>query len=220
MEMRSETTGRLVERIGEAGVIAVLRRLPGDAVHGVVEALLEGGVKAVELTMDTPAAAEVIATIRERLGGELLLGAGTVMTAGQVKEAIAAGADFLVGPHFDPELVEAAREQGHLYIPGVLTASEAAGALRTGAEVLKLFPAGPLGPGYLKDLLGPFRGTLFVPTGGIRPDEVGVYLAAGALAVGVGSALTPQDAVAAGDFARVRELAATVVRLVEEARRG
>ncbi|MCL6633638.1 MAG: bifunctional 4-hydroxy-2-oxoglutarate aldolase/2-dehydro-3-deoxy-phosphogluconate aldolase [Alicyclobacillus herbarius] len=218
--MTAETTGRLLERIGQAGVVAVLRRLPVDAVQRVVEALLEGGVQAVELTMDSPAAAEVIAGVRNYVGDKLLIGAGTVMHEEQMREALDAGADFLVSPHFDADLVQAAKKYKCLYIPGIFTASEAAAALRAGAEVLKLFPAGAVGPGYLKDLLGPFRGTLFMPTGGIQPEQVGTYLAAGALAVGVGSALTPKDAIAQGDYSVIREKAETVAGQVREARRG
>jgi 2-dehydro-3-deoxyphosphogluconate aldolase/(4S)-4-hydroxy-2-oxoglutarate aldolase len=216
--MSGEQVDTIVARIREAGVIAVLRRLPPDTAYDIVDALLEGGLKAVELTMDSPAAAEVIAGVRERAGNDLLIGAGTVMTAAQVDEALEAGADFLVSPHLDESLVAKAQEAERLFIPGVMTATEVARAQRAGAEVLKLFPAGSLGPGYLKDLLGPFRGTPFIPTGGITPERVGDYLRAGALAVGVGSALTPATAISQRDWAAIRQLASTLVRQVDEVR--
>lgn len=181
------------ERIVADRVVAIARlREHGSAVE-VVRALHRGGVHTVELTLDHPdalAALRAVAEAASELPG-LLLGAGTVLSVPQLNEAVEAGARFAVSPHTDPALIRAALELGVEPLPGAFTATEVATAVDAGARLVKLFPSGPVGIDYLKALRGPFGDVRFVPTGGIRHDAVGEWLAAGAAAVGLGSDLVP-----------------------------
>jgi len=127
----------------------------------------------------------------DQLPAGAMLGAGTIRTLEQISQCKEAGGRFCVSPHTDPSLIRACLDAGLEPIPGAATASDVVAATSAGARLVKLFPAGPLGPGYLRALLGPFRDVLFVPTGGIRHDEVGTWLQAGAVAVGLGSDLVP-----------------------------
>ncbi|MBX5435992.1 MAG: bifunctional 4-hydroxy-2-oxoglutarate aldolase/2-dehydro-3-deoxy-phosphogluconate aldolase [Alicyclobacillaceae bacterium] len=207
-----------VQRLSGVGVVAILRRLPADKLLRIAEALLAGGMEAIEITVDSPGALDAIAMLCERYGDRLLVGAGTLMTTSQVEDAVTAGAEFLLSPHFDAELVRAAHKRDRVMVPGVLTPTEIAQALRAGAQILKVFPIGPLGPSYIKDLLGPFRGTKFLPTGGIRPEAVADYVRAGAVGVGLGSALLPPGAVERGDWAAIAAAAARLLAAVRSAK--
>jgi 2-dehydro-3-deoxyphosphogluconate aldolase/(4S)-4-hydroxy-2-oxoglutarate aldolase len=182
---------RILKRVGDLGLLAVVRGDSYTAALEVVDALIEGGVLGIEITYTTPAAARVMRDLDEKYGGRILLGAGTVTTREEVEEAVGSGATFLVSPGCDPELVPAMLETGLLVLPGVLTPSEVMLARRLGAPAVKLFPGSSGGPSYLKALLGPFPDTPFVPTGGISVDNTRDWFAAGAIAVGAGGALAP-----------------------------
>jgi Entner-Doudoroff aldolase len=178
------------ERIKRSGLIAIVR---GDfsAPHtlSIGEALLEAGVDMMEVTLNSTDALGAIPQLRERLGGRMLVGAGTVRTVAQLGAAASAGAQFIVSPNFDPESVAASRAKDLLHLPGVFTASEVQAAFAAGCRMVKLFPADMLGPAYLKALRAPLDDVEFVPTGGITADNLADYVRAGAVAVGVGSAL-------------------------------
>lgn len=195
----------LESRLQSAGVIAILRKIPVEYVTSTVQALVDGGVGIIEVTLDSEKALEIIQTLRERFSDVLIIGAGTVMTHVDAVSAIKSGAQFLVSPHFDSELFQASVDLGTTLIPGVLSPSEVASAKRAGARLLKLFPAGNLSPSYLRDLLGPFSGTAFIPTGGITPDLAPDYIRAGAVAVGLGSALIPKTDMLHGNWERISE---------------
>jgi 2-dehydro-3-deoxyphosphogluconate aldolase / (4S)-4-hydroxy-2-oxoglutarate aldolase len=175
-------------RLREARLVAVLRVPAPDLVEPTVDALVAGGVGAVELTFTTPGVAAELEAARRR-HPDLLLGAGTIRRTHEAAAAAEAGADFLVMPHLDRDLLVECLATGLTSLPGVYTASELAAALDAGAEVVKLFPAGTAGPAHLRALLGPFPGVPVVPTGGIGLDDVEAWLAAGAVAVGVGGEL-------------------------------
>jgi 2-dehydro-3-deoxyphosphogluconate aldolase/(4S)-4-hydroxy-2-oxoglutarate aldolase len=182
----------VLQRLREARVAAVIRADDAESAVAVAEALVEGGLTAVELTYTTPDAGDVIARARSRLGRDVLVGAGTLTTREQIAEATAAGADFLVTPHLDHGLLELMLASGVLALPGVLTPSEVASALAHGAAAVKLFPASSGGMPHLLALFGPFPGIKVVPTGGIDLTDVGAWLEAGAWAVGVGGKLAPR----------------------------
>ena len=184
---------RTLEKISELGLLAVVRGESRQAALEVVEALVEGGVSGIEVTFTTPEAPRVIRDLGEEYGDRILLGAGTVITREQVDQAADAGSTFLVSPGCDPELLPAMLETGLLVLPGVMTPSEVMLAHRLGAPAVKLFPGSSGGPSYLKALLGPFPDVSFVPTGGVSVDNVPDWFAAGALAVGAGSALAPSS---------------------------
>jgi 2-dehydro-3-deoxyphosphogluconate aldolase/(4S)-4-hydroxy-2-oxoglutarate aldolase len=182
----------VLQRLREARVAAVIRADDAESAVAVAEALVEGGLTAVELTYTTPDAGDAIARARSRLGRDVLVGAGTLTTREQIAEATAAGADFLVTPHLDHGLLELMLASGVLALPGVLTPSEVASALAHGAAAVKLFPASSGGMPHLRALFGPFPGIKVVPTGGIDLTDVGAWLEAGAWAVGVGGKLAPR----------------------------
>src|SRR5215210_8889998 len=180
-----------VERLREGGAVAIMRlRDHGRSVE-IGHALADAGLTVMEITLDDPAALRALRALADALPSSVLLGAGTVRRPEQVAQAAAAGARFCLSPHCDPAIVEATLVAGLEPVPGAASATEVARALDAGARMVKLFPAGPLGIGYMKALLGPFRGTDFLPTGGIRHDAVTEWLNAGAAAVGLGSDLVP-----------------------------
>ena len=145
----------------------------------------------MEVTFDHPNAPAALRSMADQLPAGALLGAGTIRTTEQISQCKQAGGRFCVSPHTDPGLIRACLDAGLEPIPGAHTATDVAAAIDAGARLVKLFPAGPLGLSYLRAMLGPFQDVLFVPTGGIRHDEVGTWLQAGALAVGLGSDLVP-----------------------------
>jgi 2-dehydro-3-deoxyphosphogluconate aldolase/(4S)-4-hydroxy-2-oxoglutarate aldolase len=197
-----------LDRLREAKLIAVVRATtPEDAV-AVAEALAEGGIRAIELTYSVPDVASALRRVRELLDPKVLVGAGTLTEVGHAQEVAEAGAEFLVTPHLDVRLLEAMLATGLAALPGVLTPSEAAAAVASGARAVKLFPAAAVGPGHLRALLAPFPSLKVVPTGGIGIANAGEWLAAGAWAVGVGGELAPRTL--AGEAARAE--------LVERAR--
>ena len=195
-------------RLGRDRLVAVLRVARADLAEPAVDALVEGGIDAVELTFTTPGLPGALAAARRR-HPEILLGAGTLRHPEDARAAAEAGADFLVMPHFDTELLRVCRATGLLSMPGVFTASELAAALDAGAEVVKLFPAATGGIAHMRALLGPFPGVPLVPTGGIGRDDVASWLDAGALAVGVGGELCSTELIEAGRFDELAERAHT-----------
>jgi 2-dehydro-3-deoxyphosphogluconate aldolase / (4S)-4-hydroxy-2-oxoglutarate aldolase len=204
-----------LDAIAESGLVAVIRAPSAEAAVAAAEAVVQGGVRALEITYTTPGAAAAIARLADR---GLLVGAGSVVEPRQAQEAHAAGARFLVSPGVDDEVLGAMRATGLATLAGVFTASEVMRARRLGASAVKLFPAGHGGVGLLRALREPFPDLRVVPTGGVTPENLGDWLAAGALAVGAGGAMCPQDAIRAGRFDELRERAAGFVRALEIAR--
>ena len=181
-----------IERLGKLGVIAVIRGESSRDAIEVSEALIEGGIEAIEVTFTTPEAGTALSELRERYGDEILLGAGTVTKTSHVEEARSRGASFLVSPGSVPELSERMIETGLATIPGTLTPTEIQQALGLGVPAVKVFPGSLGGPAYLKALRGPFPDARFVPTGGVSEQNLGEWFASGAYAVGVGGALVPK----------------------------
>ena len=213
------STSQVRDRIVESGVIAVLRGVDEDDVVPVARAIHDGGVDALEVTADGTRAIEKIAAIdRELEGTDAIVGAGTVLDATTARAAIDAGAQFVVSPHTSCEVIETCNRQRVLAAPGVMTPTEAVTAMEAGADVLKLFPAGTVGPNHISAIRGPLGDVDVIPTGGVDADNAGEYLEAGAVAVGAGSALVDYDAIDDGDMDRVREAAAAFVEAVTDAR--
>jgi 2-dehydro-3-deoxyphosphogluconate aldolase/(4S)-4-hydroxy-2-oxoglutarate aldolase len=185
----SETDEARLE-IERRRLVAIVRRESAASAVADAKAIAAGGIKALEISLAGDTGLEAIAEIAADLPDGVLLGAGTIRSEADAEAAVAAGAGFLVSPHFMPAVVEWGREYDVLYIPGVFTAGELAAALDAGAELVKLFPAGRVGPGYVRDLLAPFPTARLVPTGGINADNARAFLDAGAVAVAVGGALS------------------------------
>lgn len=203
--------------ITTGGVVAIARHLGASQAIAVAEALAAGGVRAFELTLNEPEpdalrAIEAVARHGSEIGLEI--GAGTVLSIEAAGRAIDAGATFLVMPHLDAELVAWAAERGIPALPGCATPTEILAAWRAGAAAVKLFPASVAGPGFVRELRGPFPEIPILPTGGVTLETAPAFIAAGAIAVGLGGWLLG-DGVAAG----VRERAARVVAAVAAARR-
>lgn len=180
-------------------------------------ALVEGGLPVAEVTFRTPAAADAIRVLRAR--GDVLVGAGTVLTAAQVDRAVAAGADYVVSPGTSRAVVERCAEHGVLALPGAVTATEVQAALELGVSTVKFFPAGTSGGAVaIAALAAPFGDVRFVPTGGVGPANLADYLALPAVAAVGGSWMVPRDLVRAGDVAGVRTLVADAVALATSLR--
>lgn len=197
--------------IQATGALAILRDLPARVVRDVGAALYEAGIGAVEVTADSPDYLRSIEGLRAACP-ELDVGCGTVVDQATVHEAVAAGANFLVTPNVDFEVIEASRSRGVPIIVGAFTATEALGAHRAGAAAVKLFPAGPAGPSYLRALRQPLSEILFVATGGIDGDNAADFLRAGAAAVAVGGWLA-----ARGDSSLAAHRAALLLTSLSDA---
>jgi 2-dehydro-3-deoxyphosphogluconate aldolase/(4S)-4-hydroxy-2-oxoglutarate aldolase len=196
----SRTRADLVGAIEECGVVAVIRMQEPEKLGAVIAALIEGGVRALELTMTVPRAIEMIAELAPTLPDGFLIGAGTVLDAETACRAIEAGAQFVVGPVFRPEVIAECHRHDVAALPGCFTPTEILSAWDAGADIVKVFPATSLGPKFLKDLRGPLPHVKLMPTGGVTLDNAGEWIRAGAVAVGIGTALVDTAAIAANDY--------------------
>jgi 2-dehydro-3-deoxyphosphogluconate aldolase/(4S)-4-hydroxy-2-oxoglutarate aldolase len=205
------------QRIFDTGIVAIMRRTESSLAVETAEALLAGGVSVVEVTLNTEGALEMLAALREKLADRMLVGAGTVMSADEVRRAVGAGAQFVVSPHTDADVIAAARRAGVPAAPGAFTPTEIVKAWQLGAAVVKVFPVGSVGPRYLRDVLAPLTQIPLLPTGGVTIENAAEFIRAGAKGLGLGSDLVSPKAVAARDFGSITERAA---RFVEEVRLG
>ena len=213
------TIDDVIRRIGEVGIVPVVRAADFEEARAAVDAICAGGIPIIEVTMTVPDAPAVIREIIKRYKDEVLVGAGTVTAPEEMDACIDAGAQFLVSPGLSTRLVRAADKCGKLIIPGVLTPSEVMAARDEGVKLIKIFPCGNLGgPKYLKALRGPFPQIAFVPTGGVNLSNAAEYLAAGAFALGVGTDLVDVAALRAGDSQKVVNAAQALVAHVRAAR--
>lgn len=206
------------QHIIDSGAVAVIRLHEPSAVRRVVDALLTGGVSSIEITMTVPGALKVIEALAADLPDSVLLGAGTVTDAQRARDVVAAGAKFVVSPVFDPAVIDAAHEAGAASLPGCYTPTEIFAATRYGADIVKVFPSGSLGPSFIRDLLAPLPHLKLLPTGGVTVDNAGEWIKAGAVAVGIGSALVGSAAVNEGRFDQITERAGELIRVIQAAR--
>jgi 2-dehydro-3-deoxyphosphogluconate aldolase/(4S)-4-hydroxy-2-oxoglutarate aldolase len=213
--MSRETT---LKRILDGGIVAVVRAESGALLAGVVKALAEGGVTAAEITFTVPDAVEVIRHVRRELGDAVALGAGTVLDPETARAALLAGAEYIVSPTVNTEVIRLCRRYDKAVMPGAFTPTEVLTAWEAGADVVKVFPADVGGPAYLKALRGPLPQVRLMPTGGVDLNTAEDFLKAGACCLGVGGSLVEPKAVAAGDFSRLRELAAQYAAVVRKFR--
>lgn len=212
----------VLEIIEQSKLVAVVR--VDDLSRGVAlaEALLAGGINALELTLTNPEAlralSEIIASLREFSDGRAVIGAGTVLNAAQALASIEAGAQFIVSPTTNLETIKLCNERDIAVLPGALTPTEILAAWEAGADAVKVFPAHTFGPSYLKSIREPLPQLKLVPTGGVNLDNVGDYLKNGALAVGIGGNLVDKKQVAAGDWESIRHKAAAYAKAVRSER--
>lgn len=207
-----------VSGLEDAGVVAIIRLQDASKVPDIIAALIDGGVRALEVTMTVPGAVDLIKAAGQKLPSGFLLGAGTVTDAETAWRVADAGASFIVSPVFRPAIIETAHSRGVAALPGCFSPTEVLNAWDAGADIVKVFPATTLGPGYLKDLHGPLPQVKLMPTGGVTLDNAGDWIKAGAVAVGVGSALLDGKAIADGQFSVIADNARRIVANVRRAR--
>ena len=205
-------------RVINSGIVAVIRSTSSEQLVDVAGALYEGGVDVLEVTFTVPRALEIIAAVRKALGERVLLGAGTVLDPETARAAFLAGAEFLVSPTVNLDVIKLGNRYDKLVMPGAFTPTEVLTAWEAGAQIIKVFPADIGGPAYLKTLHGPLPQVRLLPTGGVNLNTITDFLKAGACAVGLGGALVEPKAVQTGDMARIKSLAQQYVAAVKQAR--
>jgi 2-dehydro-3-deoxyphosphogluconate aldolase/(4S)-4-hydroxy-2-oxoglutarate aldolase len=209
-----------LSRVLKSGIVAVIRSASSEQLVEVARALYEGGVDVLEVTFTVPRALEIISAVRKSLGDKVLLGAGTVLDPETARAAFLAGAEFLVAPTVNLDVIRMGNRYDKLVMPGAMTPTEILTAWEAGAQIIKVFPADIGGPAYLKTLHGPLPQVRLLPTGGVNLATITDFLKAGACAVGLGGALVEPKAVEAGDMARITSLAGQYVERVRQFRAG
>ncbi|NHC38360.1 bifunctional 4-hydroxy-2-oxoglutarate aldolase/2-dehydro-3-deoxy-phosphogluconate aldolase [Bacillus sp. MM2020_1] len=210
-----------VEEIKKRAVVAVIRGASVETIIPMAHALKEGGVTALEITMETPKALAIIEKAADVFGDEIFVGAGTVLDAETARAAILSGAKFVFSPTVRKETIEMTKRYGVISVPGAFTATEILTAYEYGADVIKVFPAGSVGPGYFKNLAGPLPHIPLMPTGGIDMENAKDYIRAGAVAVGVGSSLVNPKKALTDDYLRlITENARKLMEEVQSARQA
>lgn len=212
------TRDEILQALTDPGIIAVVRAQSREQVVPLTEALLAGGVRAVEVTLTTPDAYSAIEEARKRFGRDALIGAGTVLSADQCRAVLASGAEFVVTPLARPDFVPIIFTAGAVSVIGAFTPTEAQWAHEAGADFIKLFPAEILGPGYVRSVRAPLPHLRFIPTGGVTVDNLAEWFRAGCPAVGVGSALVSREILAANDWAELQRRAAAYAQAARAAR--
>jgi 2-dehydro-3-deoxyphosphogluconate aldolase/(4S)-4-hydroxy-2-oxoglutarate aldolase len=209
----------VIRRIGEIGIVPVVRAATVEDATRAVEAICAGGIPILEITMTVPNATSVIRHVVREHGNTALIGAGTVTTGEQAEQCIRAGAEFLVSPGLSIHVLAVAQACAKLAIPGALTPTELMHAQDNGAKLVKIFPCGNVGgPKYLQSLRGPFPNAALIPTGGVNASNATEYIAAGAFALGVGGDLVNAAALRAGNLATITQAARELVQAVHAAR--
>jgi 2-dehydro-3-deoxyphosphogluconate aldolase/(4S)-4-hydroxy-2-oxoglutarate aldolase len=207
-----------LQQLLDGGIVAVVRSADSQQLVEVCRALADGGVTTIEITMSVPDALDVVRQVRRSLGDRLLLGAGTILDPETARAALLAGAEYLVAPTVNFEVIRLCQRYNKLVMPGAFTPTEILAAWEAGADVVKVFPAEVLGPAFFKALRGPLPQVRLMPTGGVDLHTAAAFLEAGACCLGIGSQLVDPKAVANRDFDRIRELATRYVTIVKEVR--
>ena len=216
--MRSTDRAGNVSRMEKTGLVAVIRAESPAQLVDVCKALVDGGVDVCEITMSTPGALRVIEEAAAVLGDQCLIGVGTVLDAETARAAILAGAQFVVAPTLNLQVIEMAHRYAKPVIPGALTPTEILCAWQAGADMVKVFPANHFGPQYFKDLLAPMPQLKLTPTGGVNLETAAKWIRAGASCLGVGSAMVKSDLIKSKDWAGMADLAKQFRRAVETGR--
>jgi 2-dehydro-3-deoxyphosphogluconate aldolase / (4S)-4-hydroxy-2-oxoglutarate aldolase len=209
----------VTQRIGEVGVVPVVRASSVEEANRAVEAICAGGIPVVEITMTVPNAVSVIRELVQHRAGDVLIGAGTVTNADQAESCLRAGAQFLVSPGLAVSVLSVARANSKLAIPGALTPTELMNAQEHGVRLVKIFPCGNVGGAkYLKSLKAPFPNASLIPTGGVNAANAAEFIAAGAFALGVGADLVDAAALREGNLEKISNAARELVNAVATAR--
>lgn len=191
---------QVLEEMDKSGVVAIIRGTMPEKIDKVVKALYSGGVRNIEVTFNTPSAAEIIQHLTNKYSEKLTIGAGTVLDAQTARTAILSGAQFILSPSLHTDVIQMCNRYNVLAVPGVFTPTEAITAWELGAKMVKVFPAGVVGPSYIKQLLGPLDQLKIMAVGGINEENFGSFIQAGAIGAGIGSALVSQRLVDTEDY--------------------
>jgi 2-dehydro-3-deoxyphosphogluconate aldolase / (4S)-4-hydroxy-2-oxoglutarate aldolase len=207
-----------LQQVIDGGIVAVVRSHDSQQLVEVCRALADGGVTTVEITMTVPDALDVVRAVRRALGDRVLLGSGTVLDPETARAALLAGAEYLVAPTVNLDVIRLCRRYDKIVVPGAFTPTEILTAWEAGADVVKVFPADVLGPAFFKAVRAPLPQIRLMPTGGVDLTTATAFLEAGACCLGIGSQLVEPKAVSERNFDRIRELAARYVEIVREFR--
>ena len=214
----SRTSADVAARLESTGVVAVIRADSPDQCVDICRALGAGGVFGWEIAMTTPRALKAIELVADALGDEGLVGVGTVLDAPTAAAAIHAGAEFVFSPTVALDVIDTAKRYGRMVVPGALTPTEVLAAWTAGGDLVKVFPAGRMGPKYFRDLHGPLPQVKLTPTGGVDLNTAADWIAAGACCLGAGSSLVKMNHVRAGEFDEITVLAQRFIQTVRDAR--
>lgn len=219
-ETRSHLMSRIqnLQRVLDLGIVSIIRAESGEQLVDVAQALYDGGIDVIEVTFTVPGVLDIISDVKKALGDRIVLGAGTVLDTESARAAILAGAEFIVTPTVNTDVIQLCNRYDKMIMPGGMTPTEILTAWEAGADIVKVFPADVGGPGFLKAVHGPLPQIRLLPTGGVDLETLPGFVKAGACAVGLGSALVEKQAVASGDLNRIRSLAEQYVAKMKEAR--
>jgi 2-dehydro-3-deoxyphosphogluconate aldolase / (4S)-4-hydroxy-2-oxoglutarate aldolase len=209
--MRSE----LLHSLSEEKIVAIIRGIPEDKGDATAQALADGGIVFLEVTLNTDGALGMISRFRQQYEGRMRIGAGTVLDLAQAKEAAAAGAEYIISPNLDEEVIDYGLKHGVEVWPGTMTPTEIVRAYKAGASAVKVFPLGSLGINYLKEIRAPLNHIPMVATGGVNLQNIRSVLEAGAVAVGLGGNLVDKKLVAEGKFDELQKLAQAFTKEVK-----
>lgn len=209
---------KVLNKVIESGLVAIVRTNSADQAARIAEACARGGAAAIEITFTVPGATAVIeALAKQYAAGEILIGAGTVLDPETARIAILAGAQYIVSPSVSPETARLCNRYQIPYMPGACTMREIVDAMECGADIVKLFPGETLGPAFVKAVKGPLPQASLMPTGGVAVDNVGEWIKAGAVAVGVGGSLTA--GAQSGNFQQITDTAKQFIERIQQARK-
>lgn len=209
---------KIIQNVLDKKIIAIIRGMDPEICMKLADAFYAGGIDMIEVTFNQAKpeefykTAEAIKAIREKFEGKVMVGAGTVITMEQLKMAAAAGAQYIISPSVDVEIIKRTVEMGLVSMPGAMTPTEIVTAYNAGASFVKVFPIGDLGVSYLKALKAPLSHIPMLAVGGINPDNIGDFIKAGAAGAGVGGNLTNKAWIAAGEYDKITEVAAALVK--------
>lgn len=206
----------IYEKILQEKIIAILRGVDKGHIIDVAQALFAGGIKMLEVTCNTQGVFEIIKLLIDKMGDEMIIGAGTVITNELCDKAIKAGAQFIIAPDINPDVIDFCIKRNIAILPGAATATEILTAKRHGAKMVKIFPARQIGIDYIKALRGPIDDMDFVAVGGVRPENIKDFFAAGCCAIAVGESVSPKQAIEKGDWNFINETARKYVNVIKE----
>ncbi len=207
----------IIKKITDSGLVVVVRAENPETAKKITNACLEGGAAAIEITYTVPGATKVIEELAKEYSGQIIIGAGTVLDSETARIAILSGAQYVVSPYLSRETLRLCNRYQIPCMPGVMTVEGVVEAMELGADILKIFPGEAFGPSIIKAIKGPLPQASMMPTGGVSIDNVGEWIRAGAVAVGVGGAMTA--GAKTGDYASITKLASEFVLKIKDARK-